>query len=446
MITYPIIRMTVGGVAEEFSGEEVISASLVREIDPLSIELPASEVEFTIYTTDEKWSIFSDGTYFNSLSRKQPVDVYEDIDGTEVFLGHFYLDDWKRLNDSQFWFKGICILGILDQVDYDGQFWVDDTPLYQIIDTIFEGLGISYKVLSPVNNVLLRGWVPPGTVREALQQACFAGGATVDSSREELIIQECKLPINDSSSPILITDAQKKSSEELELLKLVTGIEVVSHDYSQDDELVTIFDKYLAEGAYKIVFEEPYYGVVTTGVGYSVVNLTTEDGENLTTEDGDELVIPSEFIYGPNSLYLSVDSPGGQVLVQGYRWIDSQQAHLFHESVDGAVKENRLKIDQATLVSPERGDAVLANLADYHRQRYSQRLTLLTGAVFPTRFYGEAPEYGDGLYEEDPSVKINELADATTYGTRSIHGLIERIDIDLTGGCLKEIELIGVEA
>src|SRR5690606_10328093 len=124
---------------------------------------------------------------------------------------------------------------------------------------ILSGLGINYKVLSPACNAMLRGWVPPGLVREALQQACFAAGATVVSARDELIIEECKLPITDASAPIQITDAQKKSSEELELLKLVTGIEVVSHDYNRSGELVTIFDKYLDAGSYKIVFEEPYY-------------------------------------------------------------------------------------------------------------------------------------------------------------------------------------------
>lgn len=444
--TTPIIRMNIGGAPEEFRGEEVISASMVLQVNPLSAELIASEVEFTIFSTDPKYSIFSDGTYFSALSKRQPVLIYEQVGTAEIFLGRFFLEDWKAENENQFWFKGYDLIGSLDYVKFDGRFWSSDTTFAEVVAIILENLGIDYVILDGVGTTPLRGWLPPSTVREALQQACFAAGAMILSSRDQLEIGASRFVVDLPAASFLVDDARKKNQEELELLPLVTKISLISHEYSQGTDLVTIFDQTLAPGNYKIVFEEPYYDVSATGAGATVEDITTEDGVSLTTEDGVTLVIEQEFVFGPNYVYLSVESQGGAVLIQGYPWVDSQQVHLYDAALGENVKENQLEIKDATLISPSNAQDILDHLVDYYSQRYRQKITLLE-LQFPTRYYGDPPVYGDGLYEGpgDAAINVGEILESSTFKSKSILGVIEKLEIDLTGGFLIDIENIGVE-
>lgn len=444
-VTSPIVRMTVGGIDSEFRGSDIISATLVQQIKPLSIELPFSELEVTIYTTDTRYSMFSDGSFYNSLSRRQPLDLYESINGIEFLLGRFYLDDWKYISQNKFWIKGVDAIGVLDTVPFDGYFWSTNTTLSSIIDTIMSSQNIDYAITGGIGSTLLRGWIAPGTIRSALQQAAFAAGATVVGIKSEVVIEKTKLPLLDANYTLEINDTQKKDTGELSLLPFVTEIELISHDYSKGAELKTIFDKWLAAGSYKITFQEPYYDIVATGAGYTLEELTTEDGITLTTEGGDPLVVEGDFIFGPNSIYLSVPEPGGDVLIQGYPWVDSQQSHQFYEDVTPDIKKNRLSISSATLVTPEVAEDVLNRLTTYYRQRYSQKFTVLVPAL-PTRYYGDPPPYGDGLYEADPTIRINEICRVTTYSGKRIRGLIEKLNVDLAMGFIIEIENIGVEA
>jgi hypothetical protein len=76
MITYPIIQIVIGEQTLEFSGEEVSYANLIEEINPISVEIPISAIEFNIISTDTSLSIF-DGELFQLLSERLPVFVYE---------------------------------------------------------------------------------------------------------------------------------------------------------------------------------------------------------------------------------------------------------------------------------------------------------------------------------------------------------------------------------
>jgi hypothetical protein len=51
-VTVPTIVLTVGNTVLTFTGPEVISAAIVEEVNPVSIELPYNVLEFKIHNTD----------------------------------------------------------------------------------------------------------------------------------------------------------------------------------------------------------------------------------------------------------------------------------------------------------------------------------------------------------------------------------------------------------
>lgn len=420
MITYPVIRLTIGSETLEFSDEEVLSANLIEEINMIGVEIPISAIEFRILSTDTSFSMFS-GEYFDLLSERLPVMVYESVDGIETFFGKYYLEKWKNISEHEFEFRAIDIIGVMDATEYDGGFWGTATKLSTILTQTLDPIDASYVLDDSIKDTELTGWIPPGTYREALQQICYAAKATASTSRSSyLLINPVVLP--DKLYDAKISDAEKFMEQSVELQPLVTSIELVAHNYTQGDTLEEIFNKELPAGSHKIVFEKPYYNIIIDGPGYVSVVLATEVDDYIVTEDNDYIEVSGEYIFGPNSISLNLQE-AGTVVITGYPWLDSKRSYIFRETgVTEYANKNALKISDATLVSDTNAQAVLDQTRDYYRQRYVQTVKLLPSAIKPT-----------------------DIVLTNTFYNKKILANVKKMSIDMTGGHLATTEIFGIE-
>lgn len=425
-VTYPIIQMTLGEEVYNFEKEDVITATLVEEVNPISVDIPVSVLEFKIYSTDADFSMFSAQTQ-NLLVERFPILLYEKIDDDQIFLGKFYLSEWKNISENTFEFEAHNILGVMAETPFDGIYWETNTTLEDIFSQILDPIEVEYTLDPTLAAETLKGWIPPGDYREAIQQICFAGGAYVTTSRSSvLLINAVDLPV----TPLLTGDEElgddsKTSEAPLDLLKLVTGLELTSHDYADSENLVDIYEQELEPGNYKIIFDQPYYDIVVDGPGYVVDTMGTEDSAfNLTTEDDAFMFdIGGEYKFGPNALYLTV-AETGTVTITGYPWIDSSEGYSWMEDdIDESTNKNALKITNATLVSRDIADDVLDRMVNYYRLRYKQTMTL---------FY---------FYR----IQTQDIKLTSTYYDLKLLGLIKKVTSNLTGGFLQKVELVGIE-
>lgn len=420
-VTYPTITLTVGTTVLTFTGPEVISASIVEEVNPVSIELPFNVLEFKIHNTDTSFSMFS-GSVYSQLSERLPVMAYENIDGVPHLQGKFYLDTWKNTSEYEFEFRAIDAIGTMAATDYDGGFWSTPTTLQTVLTQTLLPKDILFTVDASIQDVTIQGWIPPGDYRKALQQICFAAGAVASCARSDrVVITPIELPYRLFDAKI--KNSQKLRSQPIELLKLVTSIELVSHSYTAGTELQTIFDKYMDAGSHKIVFNQPYYNIIVNGPGFIPGLLLMENGDFFTFEDGDHLEVSGEYIFdSPNSLRLEMQE-AGQVTITGYPWIDSKRSYLFYETgLTEYSNKNALTISEATMINESNAQAVLDQLRDYYRQRYRQTITLLPSA-FQTK---------------------NIIASSTLFD-KTILGFIQKMDMNLVGGYLQVTDIRGIE-
>jgi hypothetical protein len=414
--------MTIGGgTVFEFAGTKVISATLIEEINPISVEVPINTIEFKILNTDSSFSMFS-GTYFQLLSERLPVLVYENVDGVNSFLGKFYLENWENVSASEFAFKAVDIMGVMDATDYDGGFWSVPTTLEAVLTAVLNPINVLFTVDATIKDTLISGWIPPSNYRTALQHICFAAGATASTSRSQTLdITPVKLL--ERSYNIEVTDSEKSVNQAIKLLPLVTNIELVSHDYTQGLVIETIFDKYLDAGSHKIIFEKPYYDIVVNGPGYSPSLLITEDGDFFVAEDDDYFEVGGEYVFGPNALYLEMDV-AGTITVTGYPWLDSKRAYVFNETgVSEFTNKNTKLIAEATMVSTANAQTVLDQVRDYYRQRYTQNITLLPSTI----------QTDDIIYTGTPNQS-------------HILASVQKMNMNLTGGYLAKTDILGVQA
>lgn len=378
-LTYPSIQINTGSGYITFAGADVISATVVEEINLVSVELPISTLEFTVINKDPSFSIFNPDMY-GALKEKLPIDVYEFLNDEYIYIGKFYLTTWKNKSNDKIEFAAVDIIGVLEDTEFDGVFWSEPVTLAQVMAQLFDPLGVEHEFIGDVASRTVSGWIQPSTYRYALQQICFATQTTASTARRNnLALESMSLPSKFHDYVIRKKDAKQNN---VELLPITASIEIVSHNYSQDTETKVIFEKYLEVGNHKVVFDNPYFDIVIDGVGYVPAVLGSEDGSfYITTEDGNYLELGGDFTLGSNSVYFYM-TEAGTVTITGKAWIDNKKAFSYNEpGTETKKNKKRYLISDATLVDITRAPEILEKLRDYYKLRYTQDLTILPSKI-----------------------------------------------------------------
>lgn len=480
-VTFPVIRLNINNETVTFAGADVVSANVVQEINPLSLELPASQADVTVYSTNSDFNPFSDGRYYQSLTANTAADLLVSNDGVETYIGRFYLDKWDNPSEHILSFKFQDAIGVMENIQFDGIFYESETTIAKAIEdlAIFAPTELE---LDPALTGTVKGYIPGNiNLRQALQQVCFAAGAYASTQgSDHILIKPVNMPngkatlepyyyddkyaiygkafYSDYIADGTIVNTEKLGRQELRIKPMVTGIELITHDYIKSTTSEVIFSDTLEPGDYKIVYIKPYADVSVWGVGDVPEALGTEvDNEVLVTEAGgtypDVTIIGKDgaYAYGPNSISLHV-TEAGSVEITGYPYNDNTQSLLWSNPAsvqnysEGSTydtagvlydrltsvyrrewsilaAQNAWKITNGTLVDKTIGQTVLARIVEYADARHEQTITAL-----PEKEVDSGSVYIlDSLYN------------------KKLVAAAERITTRLSGGYLKETRLVGTE-
>lgn len=432
--TYPIIRFVLDGTPVEFAGSDILECNVLLETHPISATLPVSTASASIFTTDPRFSIFSDGTFYNALSKNLPMTLYVYVDGITQLIGQFYLDTWEMETENTLRFQLVDILGVCANTEYPGSFWETDTHIFFIIDDILKYVGNSLHYFDP--SLLMRkirGWIPPSSVRDALQQVCFAARAIAKTDMlNKIIFFDATLPEqSQAGSYATVTNAEKAGEQVVTHLPQITDIELISHDYynlgAEAQTVEEIYSAWLEPGNYIISYPKPYWKVWGEGAGAFPIYVATEDGRVIVTEDsvgvwGDATVrVATEsesFMFGSNFVSVNVVT-AGQITLWGYPWLSADRPHRHHEIEDTG---NAIVVENAMLVNSDIAADVLAKIVQYYNLRHQTQCK-----IFPK------------LMALGSSYKID------SFREKQLLGVAERFEIDLTGGYINNATFRGME-
>lgn len=435
--TYPIINMTLDDIPIEFSDADILECSLLLEKYPISIVLPASKASVRIFTTDPRFSIYSDGSFYHALSKHLPVEIREYWDDGEfaqtVFYGLYYLDSWKMESENILSLELVDALGVCANIDYPGSFWEVDTPFSDVVEEILSYTTIGKVIEVSVRNRLIKGWIPPSSVRDALQQVCFAARVAIKTDMETtLAFKDAVLPEQSLAGTYsTITNAEKSYEQEVTLLPQTTDFELISHDYynlgAEAQTVDEIYSAWLEPGNYIISYPKPYWHVWGEGVGSVPIYIATEDGRVITTEDSVgvwgaptvRVATESEtFNFGSNYVSIVVDT-AGQITLWGYPWLSADRPHRYREE---AENPNAIIIEDAMLVNADIAPGVLDKVIEYYLLRHQTRIK-----VFPK------------------IMSLSSIYKIDSFRDKKLLGIGERFEIDLTGGFLTTATFRGME-
>lgn len=156
------------GVNRTFDGRELTGASIIQEVSLISDSIPANVLDATLRGERRGDYVFQ---------RKQPVEAYND----DNLLGVFYVEKGSRTGWSNYTLSCTDAVGVLDLDEYAGGIWINDTALDTILAEVF-GDTFEFDVDPAFASATMRGFIEPGTKRDALRAIAFALGAVVDTA------------------------------------------------------------------------------------------------------------------------------------------------------------------------------------------------------------------------------------------------------------------------
>lgn len=383
------------------SGNSITAANVLCEVSLSGAELPYGIFSARFVSPDpQAFDITDMASVYNRLKYRLPIEVYY-FDGEDTrHIGRYFLTEWKSESANVLTIEGFDVIGLMEEIPYQGDFWQSDANF----------LTIARRVLSFVPDVkkvsIADGFTPPqlhgllkkGTIREAFRQVLFAGGAMARIVNGDEIVIDA-LPSTKSGQATnedFGSDKKALNGQELIVKPQVTRIELTTHNFRTSETLETIFEGDLDVGEQIVEFREPGF--------------TPSDGSLVS---GATLLSTTPLI-----ARLRVDNPG-KVTISGRRFADGKR--LIEISSGATGKEYILKVDEAMMVTSEAASRVIYQLQAFATKRFRQRFRAFT----------------------PKTLEAGEIVSVAVFNGRTLIGAVERLAINLAGGCVTEYTVTG---
>ncbi|MDJ0305396.1 hypothetical protein [Dehalobacter sp.] len=177
------------GIVYQYTGQEIINASILEELDTISNQVTANELKMTLDNQDKRFNILNLSGVYPALQKKQKINPYLGVlkasgDTEYIPMGIFYLSEWKSDEGTMTAsFTAYDVMDLLAQDNFAGGTYSGAT-LYNIAQAVFTSAGITdYEIDTALQSITSSGSLEKMPHREALQLIAIAGMAAVYSDR-----------------------------------------------------------------------------------------------------------------------------------------------------------------------------------------------------------------------------------------------------------------------
>lgn len=373
-----------------FNAKKISNAKLLEEIDPISSELSINEISFTLLDTDKDFNILNPQGKYKQLQKKQKVVVYEYLDAEMKNMGTFYLNNWKSNSEIEISFTAIDAIGLLDQTKFKkGRIYNNETAS-TIISEIMQSAGWEkYTIDNGLGDILLSGYIPICTHREALQLVVFCMRALADCSRSK----DIKIYRPSTAADSKINYNRQFDQPLITIRNYVNSIEITTHEYALESTTENVFNGTLQAGFNEVTFSEPCANlsitggtIIESGVNYAIVNVVTE----------------------------------GNVTITANKYKDNTSTFVKNAEVDAGEVQTVKEVKEATLITSSNAFLMAEHLFEYYNyRRMAEQEFLLEGEA------------------------VGRWVNLRTQYELYISGIITKQEIDLTGGFISKTTIVG---
>lgn len=407
------------GYGTVFYGEELRKVKVIQEIDPLSTEIIINPIDFTL---DSK----SDMDY--SFQAKQPLTTY--FNGR--LLGTTFVKSSSRKSKSVWDINSEDYIGLMDSIPYPGGMY-KGKDAYNLFEDIFAVAKVPYKINEKLKGVLLYGYIPYTTCRDACMQVAFAVQNVIDTSNSETVnVFELENDVKQTIPLNRIMQGQNFSDEET-----VTGVEVSAHTYTAIEETMDAYNANESGTGQNIFvkFSEPLHSLI--------IGKMVKVGEN---EERFEESSDAGEIVSRETNYAIINANEGCVL-RGKKYDHTIQTKRKNNPVVSASEiEKIVAVENATLVSANNIDNILEKCYNWFMKTGATNLKIVEGKHVT---YGDYIKFGEVKFGEvkfgekmpnivtyDAPVEIGQNINAETEYLGVVSGRIIKQSFGLNGNII----------
>ena len=312
------------GKTMTLTGEQLQGATLTEHLSLMSNTLSPDELSFNIINYDGQYDILNPQDLLTYFKKGQKCEVSsgvfnEDTDEYEYMdMGVFYVDSTSSL-DGIITVTGYGILNQLNEEDFYSE-WFSNKTVEYIASKILDGY--SYYVHPNVKDIILTGYIPLGSKKEALKTLAISCNAIVKEGRDgriyiyqpteelstnQIIADDTKyerygyagmmeagiFPLQVTVEPepyvLTITRSQRLSQIKAEMIGYYHKVEIDYNNYIQNGTSETLFDGDITtdgEGVAVIKYNSPVYDLSGTESGFSLfhyADCTVVVGDDINT-------------------------------------------------------------------------------------------------------------------------------------------------------------------
>ena len=345
------LRVIDYGYGTVFYGPELRNVKNIQEINPISSEISINTTDFTL---DSK----TDMEY--SFQAKQPLSIY--------FNGKLKATTFVKKSTrkaKRLWsIQSEDYIGLMNDIPYYGGMYFGKDA-YELLADIFTVAKIPYSINENLKGILLYGYIPFTTCRDALMQATFAVQNVVDTSNSENVnVSELEDDVKQTIPLNRIMQGQAFTDDET-----VTAVEIVSHSYKAVTENIEV------------------YNADEIGTGSDIFVKFSEPLHDLTITNGSIVVSATN--------YAIINADAGCVL-KGQKYEHSTVTHRKSNPIVRASEiEKIVSIENATLVSAHNINMVLDKCYNWLIKTNTTNLKIVEGKHV---VYGGPIKYGQKKY------------------------------------------------
>lgn len=310
------LQQILFGIGYTFGNEELTAVSLSAETSPITLELPKTELSFSIYNEDGKFNVDADAPIVNFLKDDQQAvfAVGYDVTGNGgvewLTLCKLWLKSWD-VDGIRATFKCNDAFDRLNDKKFETSAYGEQSVKARVEEVFADAGYANYDIDDSVGEIQAKNPFPAETHAKCLQLASNIAMATLEADKNNKIIIRNRL------------------DPTIEMLTLAGDIEAFSSvDFLTSDDAVKEYASlekgfFALDGVQRFM---PDSGHVNTGVVWSDL---PEDGAYTPAP-----TITAEF--ASNATFGSVDlrftpySAPSKLRIQGFRYADSAYTEVYN--------------------------------------------------------------------------------------------------------------------
>lgn len=375
------LRVIDFGYGTFFYGDELRNVSLIQELNPAAIELPANSVDFVLDSkTDMEYSFQS----------KQPLSIYFN----NVLRATTFVTSSRRTSKTTWQIESEDYLGQLSKMTFMGDMY-ENQNAKALLESIFNQAGVPFSISADLNNKTLTGHIPVCDCREAIRQICFAIGAVCDTANSD------KVNIRTLSGDVTQTIplSRIRQGQSFDDSDRITAVSLTAHRYKKTTEVVEILKQ-----------EE-------IGVGENILIKFSEPLHDVKIAYGT--------IVKSSANYALINSTSTYCNMSGKKYEDTATVYTKKNPIVLASDiENEINISDAGLINSENAETVLAHAFDYLVKSHTTNLKIIES--FSEIRWGDH-KWGDFQWGGKVFDSIIEPGDVITAETEYLGNITGRI-------------------